>query len=173
MPKDHTRIVSALFRTRQGAEDAIATLIRHGFHREDIGLLLSDHTRNREFAVEATSHATDGLGIGSAIGGTVGAIVAALVAVGSSLSVPGIGLLVAGPLAAALAGAGAGGLTGGLVGALVGAGIPEHRARAFASGMRRGGILVVVEAANIEQARRIQDDLEHTGGRGVHQGTTI
>ena len=70
----------------------------------------------------------EGLGVGAAVGGGVGATLAAIFAVGSNVVVPGLGLVVAGPIAAALAGAGAGGATGGLVGALVGAGIPEERA---------------------------------------------
>ena len=48
-------------------------------------------------------------------------------AVGSTIAVPGLGLVVAGPIAAALAGAGAGAAAGGLIGAMVGAGIPEDR----------------------------------------------
>ena len=53
---------------------------------------------------------------------------AAVVAVGTPSLLPGINLVIAGPIAAALAGAGAGAVTGGVIGALVGVGIPEYRA---------------------------------------------
>ena len=52
--------------------------------------------------MQTRSHAADGLGIGSAIGGTVGAVLAAIAAVGTSIVIPGLGLFVAGPIAAAL-----------------------------------------------------------------------
>ena len=61
----------------------------------------------------------------------VGAALAALFAVGTVVVVPGLGLVLAGPIAAALAGAGAGGVTGGLIGALIGAGIPEGESRSL------------------------------------------
>ena len=56
---------------------------------------------------------------------------AAIAAIGTSLVIPGLGLVVAGPLAAALAGAGAGGTAGGLIGALVGHGMPEDRTKKY------------------------------------------
>lgn len=73
--------------------------------------------------------AAEGAGIGGAIGGSLAAIAAAVAAVGTTLTFPGIGLVVAGPMAAAIAGAGIGAVTGGLVGALIGWGIPEERVR--------------------------------------------
>ncbi len=70
---------------------------------------MSDATRTKEFAVQAKSHAADGAGIG----GAVGAVLAAIAAVGSTIILPGINLVIAGPIAEALAGAGAGAVTGG------------------------------------------------------------
>ncbi len=54
---------------------------------------------------------------------------AALGAVTAVIAGPGVGVVAAGPLAAALAGAGGSALTGGLIGALVRLGMPEDRAR--------------------------------------------
>ncbi|MEO7719316.1 MAG: hypothetical protein ABIY70_24205 [Capsulimonas sp.] len=63
-----------------------------------------------------------------------------------SLSISGIGSVVAaGPLIAALAGAGA--QSGGLISALVEAGVPDKHAHYYAEGMRRGGTLLTVTAA--------------------------
>ena len=77
-------------------------------------MLMSDATRSKEFALQTRTHAADGLGIGAPAGGAVGAVLAAIAAVGTTLFLPGINLVIAGPIAAALAGAGAGGATGGL-----------------------------------------------------------
>src|SRR5215210_2614765 len=161
--------VTGFFRTRAAAEAAVDAIIKRGYTRDDISVLMSDATRNKEFAVQAKSHAADGLGIGGAIGGTVGAVLAAIVGIGTSIAIPGLGLIVAGPIAAALAGAGAGAATGGIIGALIGAGIPEHRARVYDAGIRSGGILLGVEARSETDADNLQKFLEDLGAEHVRQ----
>lgn len=159
--------VTGFFKTRTGAESAVDAIIKRGYSRDDISVLMSDATRNKEFAVQVKSHAADGLGIGSAIGGTVGAVLAAIVGIGTSIAIPGIGLVVAGPIAAALAGAGAGGATGGLIGLLVGTGIPEHRAKVYETDVRGGGILLGVEAKTDEEVDKLETLLEDVGAENV------
>src|SRR5437773_11231638 len=134
MPKN---FVTGFFKTRAAAEAAVDAIIKRGYTRDDVSVLMSDATKNKEFAVQTRSHAADGLGIGGAIGGTVGAVLLAIAAVGTSIAIPGLGLFVAGPIAAALAGAGAGGATGGLNGLLIGPRIPGHRAKVYGSGLGR------------------------------------
>ncbi|CAN5428648.1 hypothetical protein BH09PSE5_BH09PSE5_14550 [soil metagenome] len=76
----------------------------------------------------ALSHkAAKGAGIGAGVGGFLGAVIAAIAAAVTSIALPGFGVLMAGPLAAAVIGAGAGAANGTLVGALIGWGIPEER----------------------------------------------
>ena len=155
------------FKTRAAAEAAVDAIIKRGYTRDDVSVLMSDATKNKEFAVQTRSHAADGLGIGSAIGGTVGAVLAAIAAVGTSIAIPGLGLFVAGPIAAALAGAGAGGATGGLIGLLVGTGIPEHRAKVYDAGVRGGGILLGIEAKSKEEIDKLETLLEDIGAEHV------
>ena len=164
-----TTLVTGLFKSRPAAEAAVDALIKRGYTRDDISVLMSDATKSKEFAVETRTHAADGAGIGGAVGGTIGAVLAAIAAVGTSIAIPGLGLVVAGPIAAALAGLGAGAATGGLIGALVGAGIPEHRARVYDAGIRSGGILVGVEARSDEDADNLQKFMEDLGGEHVRQ----
>lgn len=76
---------------------------------------------------ELRTCAASGAGIGGVAGGAAGAIVATVAAVGTSLAVPDLGLVISGPVVSALAGAGAGGVVGVLVGALIGWNIPEER----------------------------------------------
>src|SRR5207247_9059637 len=146
--------VTGFFKTRAAAEAAVDAIIKRGYSRDDISVLMSDATLDKEFAVQTRSHAADGLGIGGAIGGTVGATLLAIAAVGTSIAIPGLGLFVAGPIAAALAGAGAGGATGGLIGLLIGAGIPEHRAKVYDTGLRGGGILLGAQAKSSDDVDR-------------------
>lgn len=161
------RLVTGLFKNRVAAETAVDAILKRGYTRDDISVLMSDSTRNKEFAVQAKSHAADGAGIGGALGTAVGAVLAAIAAVGSTILLPGLNLVIAGPIAAALAGAGAGAVTGGLIGALVGAGIPEYRARVYESGVREGGILLGVESKTDEEVDKLEELLEDIGGEHV------
>ncbi len=154
--------VSGLFKTRAAAEAAVDAIIKRGYTRDDISVLMSDSTKNKEFAVQTKSHAADGLGIGGAIGGTVGAVLAAIIAVGTSIAIPG-GIFIAGPIAAALAGAGAGGATGGLIGLLIG----EHHAKVYDTGVRGGGILLGVEAKTSDEIAKLETLLEDIGAEYV------
>lgn len=79
-----------------------------------------------------------GLALGGALGGTVIGILGALVALSSTIAIPGLGLVVIGPLAAGLVGAGAGSIAGGLVGALIGSGIPEAHVKYFENEIKKG-----------------------------------
>ena len=161
------KLVTGLFKNRVAAEAAVDAIIKHGYTRDDISVLMSDATRNKEFALQTRSHAADGAGIGGALGGAVGAVLAAIAAVGTTIFLPGINLVIAGPIAAALAGAGAGAATGGVIGALVGAGIPEYRAKVYDAGLRSGGILVGVEARSDEEVERLEQLLQDVGAEHV------
>jgi len=167
MAKPKSRLVTALFKSKVAAESAVDALLKRGYSRDDISVLMSDATRSKEFALQTRTHAADGLGIGAATGGAVGAVIAAIAAVGTTLFLPGINLVIAGPIAAALAGAGAGGATGGVIGALIGAGIPEYRAKVYESGLKGGGILIGVEAREDEEIDRLEDLLSELGGEHV------
>lgn len=166
------RTVSGLFKDRASAERVYSSLESRGYSKDDVNLMMSDETRNAHFGegtaeTELGSKALEGAGVGSAIGGTLGAVIAGIAAIGTSVLLPGLGLVVAGPLAAALAGAGAGGLTGGLVGALVGSGIPEEHAAEYEEGIKNGNVYMGVNARNDEDAQYFQDEFTKNGGSHV------
>lgn len=140
-----SKLVTGLFTSRSAAALAVDRLVDAGFSIDDVSLLMSEHTRGREFAVESHSKAPEGGVTGAVAGGALGAIAAALVATGAVIAPP-LGLVAAGPVVAALAGAGAGGAAGGLVGAIIGAGIPEHEANMVAEKIEAGSILVGIHA---------------------------
>jgi hypothetical protein len=164
---DKPKLVTGLFKSRTAAEAAVDALLKHGFTRDDISVLMSDATHTKEFGIQARTHAADGLGIGGAVGGAVGAAIAAIAAVGTTLFLPGINLVIAGPIAAALAGAGAGGATGGLIGALIGAGVPEYRAKVYDAELRGGGILIGVEVRSDEEVDRVEELFNDLGAHNV------
>ena len=167
------RIVTGIFRDRDSAERAYESISARGYTERDVNLAMSDDTRKRYFADGATTElgnkASEGAGVGGAVGATVGAIAAAIAAVGTSLVIPGLGLVIAGPAAAALAGAGAGGVTGGLIGALVGWGIPEERVKHYESGIKEGGIVMGVTPRSAEDAEYLEREWKNSRGEHVYR----
>jgi hypothetical protein len=163
-----------LFPDRERAEAAFGTLSSRGYDPGDVNVVMSDETRQRYFApgtvdTELGNKAAKGAGIGAAIGGTVGAVAAAIAGIGTALVVPGLGWIVAGPIAAGLAGAGAGGAAGTLLGALVGAGIPEERVKHYESGIRKGGILMGVRPRSPEDAAYLEQEWKRGGAEHVYR----
>lgn len=167
------RMVTGLFRDRESAERAYGSLSERGYGKDDVNLMMSDDTRNKYFADDDDSElgtkAWEGAGKGAAIGGGVGATLAAIAAIGTTLALPGLGLLIAGPIAAGLAGAGAGAATGGLVGALIGHGIPEEQARHYDKGLREGGIVMGVQPRNDEDADYFEKNWRENRGESVYR----
>lgn len=168
--QEQNRMLTGLFRDRDSTEKAYTSLRDRGYTDDDINVMMSDQTRDSWFSdnddSELGSKALEGAGAGSAIGGTLGAIIGGIAAIGTNVIFPGLGLVVAGPLAAALAGAGAGGLTGGLVGALIGSGIPEEHAAEYERGIKEGGAVVGVNPRTAEDADYFEN--EWRGYRGEH-----
>ena len=154
-------MVTAAFRDKESAERAYQTLEDRGYSKQDINLLMSDDTRKKYFKheehpSELGNKAMEGAGKGSAIGGTLGAIAGVIAAIGTSVLIPGLGLVIAGPIAVGLAGAGAGGVAGGLLGALVGSGIPEDRAKEYEAAIKDGQIVMGVRPRTDEDADHFQ-----------------
>jgi hypothetical protein len=170
--RQRSTVVTGLFRDRESAERAYRGLGERGYGKDDVNLLMSDDTRKKYFAdaeTEIGTKAWEDAGKGAAIGGAVGATLAALAAIGTTLALPGLGLLIAGPIAAALAGGGAGALTGGLVGALVGYGIPEERAKLYEKGIKDGGIVMGVTPRTAEDADYFENDWRTNRGEAVYR----
>lgn len=156
-------LLTGMFANRESAENAYNTLHERGYLKNDINLVMSDETRKKHFSgqvgeTEIGTKAAEGAGTGGAIGGTLGAIAGAIAAIGTVLALPGLGLVIAGPVAAAVAGAGVGGAAGSLIGALVGSGIPEERAKIYEKGVKDGHIVVGVHPRNDEDVTYLENN---------------
>jgi uncharacterized protein YjbJ (UPF0337 family) len=174
MRQEQNSVLTGMFRDRDSAERAYNSAISRGYTHDDVNVMMSDQTRDSWFSGDdgdtgLGSKAMEGAGTGSAIGGTLGAIIAGIAAIGTSVLIPGLGLVVAGPLAAALAGAGAGGLTGGLIGALVGSGIPEDRAREYEEGIKSGGLVMGVNPRTAEDADYFENEWRNNKGESIYR----
>ena len=155
MPKT----VIGLFDNLNEARQVVQELIDNGFHSDDIGIVVQhDGEVTTERRGERTSGAAVGAGAGAALGGLGGLLVGL-----GALTIPGIGpVIAAGPIATTLAGAGIGATAGGLIGALTDLGVPEEEAHYYAEGVRRGGALVTVDAAD-DMADRAADIMQRYG----------
>ncbi|GAB2629596.1 hypothetical protein [Belliella aquatica] len=168
------RVLTGMFNDRESTEKAYNTLHERGYSDEEINLIMSKETRKKDYdetgteKTEIGTKAAEHAGKGSAIGGSIGAIAGVIAAIGTSVIIPGLGILVAGPLAAGLVGAGAGGITGGLIGALVGAGIPEARAELYENGIKEGNVVISVTPKNEEDAKYLEENWRTNRGEEVH-----
>jgi hypothetical protein len=173
---DHSKrkMVTAVFRDRNQANRVYTWLRDRGYTSDEINVLMSDQTRasydqhpEEDEIVSSRSHAAEGIATGGALGTAVGATLAAIAAIGTSVLVPGLGLVVSGPILAAFAGAGAGAVAGGLVGGLIGLGIPESNARAYEQALRDGGVVIGVTPHSGDESSKILDYFEKHQGENV------
>ncbi len=161
--REEPGMLTGMFRDRDSTEGAYRSLRERGYSEDEINVMMSDKTRDEHWGEnspdsEIGNKAMEGTGVGAMAGGTLGAIIGGIAAIGTNVVLPGAGLVIAGPLAAALAGAGAGGLTGGLAGALIGWGIPEDRAKEYESGIKEGGTVLGVTPRSSEDADYFENE---------------
>ncbi len=166
-------MLTGMFRDRESTEKAYNSLRTRGYSDDEINVIMSDQTRDRDYVdgadTELGSKALEGTGAGAAIGGTLGAIIGGIAAIGTNVLLPGLGLVVAGPIVAALVGAGAGGAAGGLVGALIGWGIPEERAKLYETGIKDGGTVLGVKPRTTEDADYFESEWKNYRGEHIYR----
>ncbi|MDQ1558452.1 MAG: hypothetical protein QOD32_1512 [Pyrinomonadaceae bacterium] len=148
------KTIIGLFDNRAEAQSVVQELLSENFRREDISVMskkLEGQERQgeqveyvEEDGDEQVKDMAKGAGTGAAIGGLAGLLLSL-----TALAIPGIGpVMAAGPLAAIIAGAGIGATAGGLISGLTRLGVPEDDANYYAEGVRRGGTLISVDAAD-------------------------
>jgi uncharacterized membrane protein len=157
-----TKQVLAVFPNEMTAEAAADRLLAAGVAESQISVLMDN--LNDRITVKNESKAPEGATTGAVLGGALGAIALGASAIGT-IVLPGVGVL-AGPLVAAAAGGAAGAATGGVAGGLIGLGIPEHEAKAHATAIREGGVLLGVEVMDGDK-HDVKRILKDAGGKGI------
>jgi uncharacterized membrane protein len=160
--------VTAVYKTRAGAEEALRRMEVIGIADNQISILSSDETRGKAFEIEKGSKTDEGFAAGATMGGLVGAVIAGVLSAGA-IAIPGMNLVVSGYLISALAGLGAGAATGGLIGALVGAGFEENEAKFYENELREGNILLAVKVRDGDQKKQVKEILDETDSYGLNQ----
>ncbi len=148
-----SEMFTVFFTDIESAEQAYNDLLEKGYTQEEVNLAMSDTTHKKHFldkleVKDSVSTVAEDAKTGGAIGAVAGATLAVLT-IGSSIVVPGLGLVLAGPFAAALAGAGAGGVSGSIIGALIGAGVPEAHAEIIETSVKKGKIVISFRPHNV------------------------
>lgn len=167
-------MLTGMFADRESTENAYNALNERGYSKDDINLMMSDDTRKKHYSdenghSELGNKVAEDAGRSSVIGSTVGAIAEIIAAIGTSVFIPGLGLIIAGPLAAGFAGAGAGGIAGGIIGALVGSGIPEDRAKNYEEGIDKGHTVLGVHPRNDDDADYIERSWRSNRGHDIYR----
>ncbi len=172
--KSDAPIVTAVFRTAAQVESAYEAAVEHGYKIGDVNVVMSEDTRRQlytqksEISSEIGKKAAEGAELGGPTGGRVGIAISIAAAVGAAIALPGLGFVVAGPIAVALAGAGAAGLAAGLISVMADWGLPEDRQRLYESEISDGGILIGVRTRSAEDAAAIARRWTELGAEHLH-----
>lgn len=162
-----------LFDDPETAERAFASCEERGYEIGQVNVVMSEGTRQKlvrsddDVQAELGTRDAEGGELGGPKGGRVGILMTVVAAVGAAVAMPALGLVV-GPLAVAATAAGAAGVAGGLIGAMGHWGVPNDRLKGYEADIRKGAILMSVEAESVADANAIADEWRKLGGRGIH-----
>jgi hypothetical protein len=165
-------LLTALFPDGEAAERAYLACLERGYEIGEVNVIVSEGTRKRllskdEVQAELAKRKTEGGELGGPTGGRVGILVTIFAAVGAAVAIPTVGF-VAGPVAVALAAAGAAGAAAGLISAFADWGVPADHVRQYEEAIRKGAILVVVEARSADDAQQLAEAWKKIGAREIY-----
>jgi hypothetical protein len=154
------KTVVGMFETTSDVDAVITELTRQGFDKRDISVVA-----RREVLKNSGLDITTGAEVGAITGATTGGIAGLLIGLGA-LVIPGIGPIIAAGefltwIGAMVLGLAAGAIGGGLLGGLVALGLPEHEAKVYVEGVKRGNLIVAVRAP--EERLAAAEDIFHAG----------
>jgi len=174
--------VFGLANSKDHAERIIARLQQEGFANREISVLMSDRqgrevayengqtttaTTPTKLGTEKHTKAPEGGVTGVVTGGVVGGVIGLLAGIGA-IAIPGLGAFIAaGPLLGLLSGSAIGGAAGLLIGALTGLGIPEYEAKQIEAGLKKGGVLLSVNAATVQEVEAAKDIFKKEGAHDI------
>ncbi|HEX8923390.1 MAG TPA: DUF1269 domain-containing protein [Patescibacteria group bacterium] len=153
-------LVAGLFHDSESAGRAVAELKQQGF-TQDMSVISRDYD-DPEGKIHNVKHDVSQGAKGGAVFGAAAAGITALIAGLSSITIPGLGLIVAGPLASVLTAAAGGAAAGGVVGALADYGIPDTQAKEFQQGILAGDVVVAVSTDH-DKEQQVEEILDQYG----------
>ena len=163
--------VLAVFNTAQQVETAVNSLMAAGQSRQRMSLLTREDTVPvAALAPQVNHEVTEGVAAGAVSGATLGLFAGLVI---GAIAVPGVGTVLSGGalaslLGASAVGAGVGAVAGGtLLGGLAKLGVNQKEAELYAEAVRRGKILLVVEASD-NQVERVKAITAQAGAEEIN-----
>lgn len=166
------KTVVGLFDNFTQAQKAAQDLENAGIPRNDVSIVANNtggqYDQYLNQSANTTTDTGSAVGADAAAGAVIGGVAGFLMSLGLFL-IPGFGPIVAaGFLVSTITGAGIGAVAGGLIGLLVNAGVPHEEAAYYTEGIRRGGTLLAVRAAD-ELAKRAAQILSDDGAVNIEE----
>ena len=152
-----TLVITGLFNDRITAERAYQSVTERGYVPSEINLVMSNAARTRHFSASGVEDAARGPSDPSPAPGAssehpASAIAASTAVIGRTVFLPGLSLLVAGPLAVALGGASGSTARSGLATTLSSWNLPDMRVKAYEAALKEGKILMAVIPRTVADA---------------------
>lgn len=158
-------------RDRNQTETLVNQLHMAGFSYDNVSVIFLNNDTSRDFAVQNSTKAPEGIVTGVGAGGILGGTLGLLAGIGA-LAIPGLGpFIAAGPIMATLSGAAIGATVGGIAGGLIALGIPEYEAKLYEGKVREGNILIAVHTETNEEITRATDIFQKGGAENISSVT--
>lgn len=165
-------IVTATFSDPHTARAAFDHFRSEGYGEDELNLLMSEKSQAMVFA--EGMEAPQALGAGrdksqiaeTAAGAAIGSMLGMAAGVAMAVLIPGMGLVLLGPMAAALAGAGTGAAAGGTWAAFRHFGIEERDHESTHRFIEQGGVLLGVALKGVG-VDRVREELIAAGGTNI------
>lgn len=160
------------FSIREHAEKAFNAAVELGYKPEDITIIMSEDTKKNSLQNSLNESAPKDLATGGILGGAIGGTIGGLIALGTNFALPGLGLIMAGPLV------GAGGVSGGLLGSLLGWTLPNEDnipssvdlPNSIDEKINNGAILLIVEEIpETKSLKQLWSSIEENSGENYHE----
>jgi hypothetical protein len=148
-------LVTGLFRDRDSVKRASDCIVSRGYTADEVFLVMSENTRQSHFGDTASVRRPDEGPVG-----VIGAILESLATAGDTLSLPGPGLQLGGPIAAAMAGRGVSSLARSVSDVF----IPQERIEHYTDEFKNGGILIGVNLHTADDLSEIESGWIEAGG---------
>jgi uncharacterized membrane protein len=160
--------ISRWFKDLETADEAYRVLTDMGYGHDEINVVMSETTRERIKKVPETvvhhdatpteEGSTNQVLAGTAAMSAIGAIGGVVAAVGTTILIPGLGLIIAGPMAGI--GAGVGALIGSMYGVPISS-VGDDEETKFKSEIESGRVLLRVVPHNATDAELIRVNWDH------------
>ena len=160
-------VVTGLCADLSAAERVLCRLVEVGFDREAVSVITHHTPEHEKLLVAETDETQRGLLAGALTGGVLASLAFA------ALTLPGVGVIAAGPMVTALTAGAAGAAAGGLIGALEGHGLSRHVAQQYEEALHQGRVLVAVHCADRGAAHRAKEVLAAVGADHVSDALQV